>query len=100
MANLVKQSSLLPKLLVNFVGTLGFSIVLPFLVFLVIKFGGDAIVYGLLAATYPAFQLIGSPILGKWSDIYGRKKVLLLSNVRNLASSRNTTKFLFTKSET
>ena len=31
--------------------------------------------------TYPAFQLIGSPILGKWSDIYGRKKVLLLSNV-------------------
>jgi MFS family permease len=45
------------------------------------KFGGDAIVYGLLAATYPAFQLIGSPILGRWSDIFGRKKVLLLSNV-------------------
>jgi DHA1 family tetracycline resistance protein-like MFS transporter len=45
------------------------------------KFGGNAIVYGLLAATYPAFQLIGSPILGKWSDIYGRKKILLLSNV-------------------
>ena len=81
MASLVKQSSLFPILLVNFVGTLGFSIVLPFLVFLVMKFGGDAIVYGLLAATYPAFQLIGSPILGKWSDIYGRKKVLLLSNV-------------------
>jgi MFS family permease len=81
MTSLVKQSSLFPILLVNFVGTLGFSIVLPFLVFLVMKFGGDAIVYGLLAATYPAFQLIGSPILGKWSDVYGRKKVLLLSNV-------------------
>jgi MFS transporter, DHA1 family, tetracycline resistance protein len=81
MTNLVKQPSLFPILLVNFVGTLGFSIVLPFLVFLVMKFGGDAIVYGLLAATYPAFQLIGSPILGKWSDIYGRKKVLVLSNV-------------------
>lgn len=81
MTSLVKQPSLFPVLLVNFVGTLGFSIVLPFLVFLVMKFGGDAIVYGLLAATYPAFQLIGSPILGKWSDIYGRKKVLLLSNV-------------------
>jgi len=81
MASLVKQPSLFPILLVNFVGTLGFSIVLPFLVFLVMKFGGDAIVYGLLAATYPAFQLIGSPILGKWSDVYGRKKVLLLSNV-------------------
>jgi MFS family permease len=44
------------------------------------KFGGDAVVYSLLAATYPAFQLLGSPILGRWSDVYGRKKVLLLSN--------------------
>ena len=81
MASLVKPPSLFPILLVNFVGTLGFSIVLPFLIFLVMKFGGDAIVYGLLAATYPAFQLIGSPILGRWSDTFGRKKVLLLSNV-------------------
>jgi MFS family permease len=81
MASLVKQPSLFPILLVNFVGTLGFSIVLPFLVFLVTKFGGNAIVYGLLAATYPAFQLIGAPVLGRWSDIFGRKKVLLLSNV-------------------
>ena len=81
MAILAKPPPLFPILLVNFVGTLGFSIVLPFLVFLVMKFGGDAIVYGLLAATYPAFQLIGSPILGRWSDIFGRKEVLLLSNV-------------------
>jgi MFS transporter, DHA1 family, tetracycline resistance protein len=49
MASLVKQASLVPILLVNFVGTLGFSILLPFLVFVVIKFGGNAIVYGLLA---------------------------------------------------
>src|SRR5947199_752063 len=82
MSSLVKQHPpLFPLLLVNFVGTLGFSIVLPFLVFVVMKYGGNAIVYGLLAATYPAFQLIGAPILGRWSDIYGRKKVLLLSNV-------------------
>jgi MFS transporter, DHA1 family, tetracycline resistance protein len=81
MARLVKQPSLFPILLVNFVGTLGFSIVLPFLVFLVMKFEGNAIVYGLLAATYPAFQLIGAPVLGRWSDIFGRKKVLLLSNI-------------------
>ena len=65
MASLIKQSSLLPILLVNFVGTLGFSIVLPFLVFVVMKFGGNAIVYGLLAATYPAFQLIGAAYIGK-----------------------------------
>jgi MFS transporter, DHA1 family, tetracycline resistance protein len=64
----------------NFIGTLGFSIVLPFLIFLVMDFGGNAIVYGILAAVYPAFQLIGASILGRWSDIYGRKKVLLVSH--------------------
>ena len=74
------QSQLFPLLLVNFIGTLGFSIVLPFLVFLVKDFGGNAIVFGILSATYPAFQLIGAPILGRWSDIYGRKRILLLSN--------------------
>jgi len=80
MSSVEKQPQLFPIFLVNFIGTLGFSIVLPFLVFVVIKFGGNAIVYGLLAATYPLFQLIGAPILGRWSDTYGRKKVLLLSN--------------------
>jgi MFS transporter, DHA1 family, tetracycline resistance protein len=80
-----KKVSLFPLLLINFTGTLGYSIVLPFLVFLVTEFGGDAIVYGLLAATYPTFQLIGAPILGRWSDIYGRKKVLLLSHGGTLA---------------
>ena len=77
--------SLFPLLLINFIGTLGFSIVLPFLVFLVIDLGGNAIVYGILTATYPAFQLIGAPILGRWSDIYGRKKILLLSHGGTLA---------------
>ena len=80
-----RKISVFPLLLVNFTGTLGFSIVLPFLVFLVTDFGGNAVVYGLLAATYPTFQLIGAPILGRWSDIYGRKKVLLLSHGGTLA---------------
>jgi MFS transporter, DHA1 family, tetracycline resistance protein len=79
MTSTKKQIPLYPLLLINFIGTLGFSIVLPFLVFLVIDFGGNAIVYGILAAVYPAFQLVGAPILGRWSDIYGRKKVLLVS---------------------
>ncbi len=84
MVSVKKQVPLFPILLINFIGTLGFSIVLPFLVFLVIGFGGNAIVYGLLAAMYPVFQLIGAPILGRWSDVYGRKKVLLLSNAGTL----------------
>jgi DHA1 family tetracycline resistance protein-like MFS transporter len=78
--------SLLPVLSVNFVGTLGFSIVVPFLVFLVTKWGGNALVYGLIGATYSAFQLIGAPILGRWSDKYGRRKILLLSQLGTLVS--------------
>ncbi len=72
---------LLPLLAVNFIGTLGFSIVLPFLVFLTTRFGGNELMYGLLGATYPAFQFFGAPVLGRWSDIYGRRRVLLLSQI-------------------
>ena len=75
-----KEITIFPLLLSNFIGTMGFSIVLPFLIFLVIDFGGNAFVYGILAAIYPAFQLIGAPLLGRWSDTIGRKKVLLISN--------------------
>jgi hypothetical protein len=39
-----------PLLLINFTGTLGYSIVLPFLVFLITEFGGNPIVTGLLTA--------------------------------------------------
>jgi len=76
-----KKTSVFPLLLVNFISTLGFSIVIPFLIFLVTKFGGNALVYGVIGAVYPAFQLIGAPILGKWSDIFGRKKILVLSGL-------------------
>ncbi len=78
--------SILPILSVNFVGMLGFSIVVPFMVFLVTKWGGNALVYGAVASTYSIFQLIGAPILGRWSDRYGRRKVLLLSQLGTLVS--------------
>ena len=78
--------SILPILSVNFVGMLGFSIVVPFMVFLVAKWGGNAIVYGAVVSTYSVFQLIGAPILGRWSDRYGRRKILLLSQLGTLVS--------------
>lgn len=74
-----QTSPLLPILLVNFIGSLGLSIVLPFLIILVLKFGGNEVIYGLIAATYSAFQLVGAPLLGNWSDRIGRRMVLLVS---------------------
>ena len=76
--------SLFPVLLVNFIGMLGYSIIIPMLVFLVQKFGGNEFIYGLLGATYPALQLVGAPLLGKWSDSIGRKRVLLVSQIGTL----------------
>ncbi len=73
--------SIRPILAVNFVGALGFSIVMPFLIFLVTRLGGNALVYGVMGATYSAFQLIGAPILGRWSDRFGRRRILLLSQM-------------------
>ena len=73
------NTNIFPILTVNFIGTLGYSIVLPFLVILVLKFGGNELIYGILGATYSFFQLIGAPILGSWSDRVGRRKILLLS---------------------
>ena len=80
------DTSLFPIYLVNFIGTLGFSIVIPFLVTLVNKLGGNALVFGIMGATYSSFQLVGAPILGKWSDVHGRKKILLLSQAGTLLS--------------
>jgi MFS family permease len=81
-----RTPSIYPILWVNFVGTLGFSIVLPFLVFLVARWGGNALIYGVMGATYSAFQLVGAPILGKWSDTHGRRRILLLSQLGTLLS--------------
>src|SRR3954468_23970763 len=76
-----RRPALTAMLAVNFVDTLGFSLVLPFMVFVVTRLGGNAFIYGLVSATYPACALLSAPVLGRWSDRYGRKRVLLLCEV-------------------
>lgn len=78
--------TIIPILFINFISSLSFSIVLPFLFILVNKYGGNAFVYGLISASYSFFQFIGSPILGTWSDKFGRKPILLLSQFGTFVS--------------
>lgn len=76
-----KPIPIFPVLLVNFIGMLGYSLIIPFFVFLVKRFGGNEFIYGIVGSIYPAFQLIGAPILGRWSDRIGRKRVLMVSQI-------------------
>ncbi len=80
------QPNIFPVLMVNFIGMLGYSIIMPFLVFLVDDFGGNALIYGVLGSVYPAFQFFGAPLLGRWSDTYGRRLILFVSQAGTLVA--------------
>lgn len=62
-----------------FVDVLGFSLILPLLPYYAASFGATAEVVGLLLGANALTQLLGAPILGRLSDRYGRKPLLLVS---------------------
>jgi len=66
-------------LLVVFIDLLGFSLILPLLPYYAETFNASEFVTGLLIAVYALMQLIGAPILGRLSDRYGRRPILLVS---------------------
>ena len=65
---------------------LGFSLVLPFLPLYAKEFGASPLVVGALLMTFSLFQFITSPILGKLSDSYGRKPLLIFSQISTFLS--------------
>ncbi len=77
----MKNKRLLAIFLVVFVDLLGFGIILPLLPFIAERYRANAAQIGFLTATYSFFQLIAAPILGRLSDRYGRKKLLILSQL-------------------
>lgn len=67
-----------------FVDILGFSILIPFLPFFGQQFGAPAWKIGLLLSTNALFSFFSGPIWGSLSDRYGRKPMLLISQVGTL----------------
>jgi DHA1 family tetracycline resistance protein-like MFS transporter len=65
--------------LVVLVDLLGFTIVMPLLAPFAQHYGFSGGQIGLLYAAYPLCQLIAGPILGRLSDRYGRRPLLIIS---------------------
>jgi DHA1 family tetracycline resistance protein-like MFS transporter len=61
-----------------FVDMLGYSMMLPLLPFFIQAQGGNAALAGGLQSLYALLQLLSGPILGSFSDRYGRKPILIL----------------------
>ena len=64
---------------VVFLDLVGFGIVIPILPYYVRSFGVGDVFIGLLAATYSLTQFLAVPTLGRASDRWGRRPVLVLS---------------------
>ena len=77
---------LLVIFLTIFVNLIGFGIIIPLLPFYAETFGASPIVIGLLFAVFSVCQLIAAPILGDWSDRYGRRPILIFSLLGTVVS--------------
>jgi len=75
----VKNRRLLIIFAIVLVDMLSFSLVLPLLPYFAEKYGASTALTGLIFSSYPFMQVIAAPALGRLSDVWGRKPVLLLS---------------------
>ena len=73
------KSPLFAIFLIVAVDVLGFTMILPLLPFYAQKYGASPFLVGVLATTFAVCQLLSGPFLGRVSDRYGRKPVLMLS---------------------
>jgi len=68
------------------VNLIGFGIIIPLLPFYAETFGASPLTIGLLFASFSAAQIFASPVLGHWSDTWGRRPVLILSLIGTVVS--------------
>jgi DHA1 family tetracycline resistance protein-like MFS transporter len=76
-----KRSPLLPIFLIVLVDIFGLTIIIPLLSIYSEHFGATPLQATLLVSVYALCQLVSAPLLGKASDRFGRKPLLLASQV-------------------
>ncbi|MGP3960845.1 MFS transporter [Nonomuraea sp. 3N208] len=62
-----------------FVDLLGFTLILPALPFYATELGATGLWFGALMSAYSVAQLVAAPLLGRLSDRYGRRPLVLLA---------------------
>lgn len=65
--------------LLSFLDLFATSLIVPLLSTRLRALGTSHVLTGVICAVYPGVQLFSGPIVGCWSDKYGRKRMLLLS---------------------
>ncbi len=80
-----QRSPLLPIFLIVLVDVLGFTIVIPLLALYAERFGATPLIATTIVSCYALCSLISTPIIGKLSDRYGRRKLLLISQAGTCA---------------
>src|ERR1700751_5619457 len=75
----MKRSPLASILSIVFIDLIGFGMIIPILPLYAQRFRATEWQIGILLASYSFMQFLASPVLGWFSDRYGRKPVLLCS---------------------
>ncbi|CAG0991728.1 partial Tetracycline resistance protein, class B, partial [Anaerolineae bacterium] len=71
----------LPIFVLVLFDVLGLSLILPLLHLYAATYGASPIEIGLVVAAFPIAQLLGLPLMGTLSDRFGRKPLLLISQM-------------------
>jgi DHA1 family tetracycline resistance protein-like MFS transporter len=94
---LKKRQVLTAMFLTIFIGLLGVGVIIPVTAPIILStassvlpaampFASRSVILGLLIASYSAAQFFGAPMLGTLADRYGRKKMLLISQLGTVAA--------------
>jgi DHA1 family tetracycline resistance protein-like MFS transporter len=81
-----RGSPLIPLFLIVFINLVGFGIIIPLLPLYAASFNASPTAIGFLLASYSLAQMVATPYLGALSDRYGRRPILLLSQLGTLIS--------------